>query len=63
MRVEGRAHFAASTDGAALFLDRSARTLSTMAAALRAKPWPGMYYAWIVFGPSGRLDVLRLALP
>jgi hypothetical protein len=45
MAVEWKARFTASSDGAALLFDRRARTFSTMAPVLGAKPWLGVYSA------------------
>src|SRR5690242_7907238 len=63
MGVEGTARLARPRSGAALLLDRCSRTISTVVAVLGAKPRLGVKLAWIVFGPSGRMEVLRLALP
>jgi hypothetical protein len=60
--VEGTARLPVWADGAGLLLDRCARTYSTMAAVLGAKPWLGVYSVRIGFGPRCRLEVLRLAL-
>ena len=38
-------------------------TISTLEALLASKSRPGAYTAAIVFGPSERLEFLRLALP